>query len=160
MAWSTPSTWVTGNVLGAADLNEQVRDNMSYVHSGKPAGGGTKSTGGPYSTSSSSLADVDATNLAATISVTTGRVLIIVSGSFYADAAARLVTLVVDVDGTAYYVGKESLDTYSRIIAFPMLITGLSTGSHTFKLRWSVGAGTAYLFSDSGGIARFSVAEW
>lgn len=32
MAYTTPSTWVSGNVLTAAQLNEQVRDNIKFLH--------------------------------------------------------------------------------------------------------------------------------
>ena len=31
MAWTTPSTWTTGSVLTASDLNAQLRDNMVDV---------------------------------------------------------------------------------------------------------------------------------
>lgn len=31
MSWTTPSTWVTGNVLTASQLNTQLRDNMLAV---------------------------------------------------------------------------------------------------------------------------------
>lgn len=32
MAFTTPSTWVAGAVLTAAQLNQQVRDNMRFLH--------------------------------------------------------------------------------------------------------------------------------
>lgn len=32
MAWTTPVTWVDGAVVDAADLNEQVRDNLTYLY--------------------------------------------------------------------------------------------------------------------------------
>jgi hypothetical protein len=31
MAWTTPSTWVAGNILTAAQLNQQLRDNMNEL---------------------------------------------------------------------------------------------------------------------------------
>jgi len=31
MAWTTPRTWVTGEVVTAAMMNEQVRDNEDYL---------------------------------------------------------------------------------------------------------------------------------
>ena len=33
MAFTTPSTWVAGAILTAAQLNQQLRDNMSYLYS-------------------------------------------------------------------------------------------------------------------------------
>lgn len=32
MAWTTPVTWVDGAVVDAADLNEQIRDNMTFLN--------------------------------------------------------------------------------------------------------------------------------
>lgn len=31
MAWTTPRTWVAGEVVTASMMNEQVRDNLSYL---------------------------------------------------------------------------------------------------------------------------------
>lgn len=31
MAWTDPQTWTAGSILTAAELNEQLRDNMSYL---------------------------------------------------------------------------------------------------------------------------------
>jgi hypothetical protein len=32
MAWTTPTTWVDGTVVTAADLNAQIRDNLNNLH--------------------------------------------------------------------------------------------------------------------------------
>lgn len=32
MAWTAPRTWVTGELVTAAQLNEQVRDNTDFLH--------------------------------------------------------------------------------------------------------------------------------
>jgi hypothetical protein len=31
MAWTTPRTWAIGQLVSAADLNEQIRDNFSHL---------------------------------------------------------------------------------------------------------------------------------
>lgn len=31
MAWTTPKTWSVGQLVSAADMNEQVRDNMLHL---------------------------------------------------------------------------------------------------------------------------------
>lgn len=31
MAWTIPQTWVIGQLVSAADLNEQVRDNLDHL---------------------------------------------------------------------------------------------------------------------------------
>ena len=37
MSWTTPSTWVAGAVLTAAQLNQQLRDNMDAIGGAWPA---------------------------------------------------------------------------------------------------------------------------
>lgn len=32
MTWTTPRTWVTGEVLSSSNLNTHVRDNLAYLH--------------------------------------------------------------------------------------------------------------------------------
>ena len=31
MAWSTPRTWVDGEIVTATEMNTDVRDNMAYL---------------------------------------------------------------------------------------------------------------------------------
>lgn len=31
MAWTTPKSWTVGELVSAADLNEQIRDNMDHL---------------------------------------------------------------------------------------------------------------------------------
>lgn len=37
MAWTTPRTWVAGEVLTSTLLNTHVRDNLNFLYSGRPA---------------------------------------------------------------------------------------------------------------------------
>jgi hypothetical protein len=32
MAWTTPKTWVAGELVDATDLNQHIRDNMTYLY--------------------------------------------------------------------------------------------------------------------------------
>jgi len=42
MAWSAPISWTTGQIVTAANLNEQIRDNSTYLHDNYlPLAGGT-----------------------------------------------------------------------------------------------------------------------
>jgi hypothetical protein len=164
MPWNTPTTWNTSQLVTAADLNAQVRDNVSYVHNGKPAVVVAKNNAGSPLSTSLSTWQVVHNDFIANVTTTTGRVLIAFAGSMYADANGRLLGLDVELDGVR--IGgtggliKEALVTTATNISFTILRTGLSNGSHTLKLMWSVALGTAYLFADSGVSAHFSVAEW
>ncbi len=44
MAWTTPATFTTGEVVTAAKLNAQVRDNLDFLHTARIVSVGTLST--------------------------------------------------------------------------------------------------------------------
>lgn len=157
MGWTAPSTWTTSQVVTATNLNEQLRDNMTYVHSGKPYAGALHNEGSTYSTTSTSFVDVDATDLSKTITTTTGRVLILVTATVYCSASNSM-RFDVAMDGTrigsantlgltANYTG-----TSATTISFHVIKTGVSNGSHAFNLQWHVGAGTGYMYSDASSV--------
>jgi hypothetical protein len=56
MAWTSPATWVTNQLVTANDLNTQVRDNLNALKN--PAGSIVTLTS-PISTSSTSFVEVD-----------------------------------------------------------------------------------------------------
>lgn len=55
MAWTTPRTWTVGEVVTAAELNEQIRDNVGYLYDRAVTGivnsGGTIIGGSRYTVS-------------------------------------------------------------------------------------------------------------
>lgn len=167
MAWTTPTTFVAGNVLEAADLNEQVRDNMTYVHSGKPATSIARNNGSDY-TPGASFADVDATNLSITLSLTTGRVVISAQVVIKA-ATSQSIDCYLDVaiDGTRHggtngITVESTTDPKTKGAGFYVMVTGLSVGSHTFKLQAKqthTGVAGA-IVSSSASFVHFAVAEW
>ncbi|MBE2196834.1 MAG: hypothetical protein IAE83_21865 [Anaerolinea sp.] len=163
MSWTPPETRTAGDLLSAASYNTEVRDNLIFLHGGKTIVP-IAHYGGVYTLSSSTWAAVDSANLAPTLTLSTGRVLIAFAGGFYADAAARLLSLDLEIDGTriggADGIIKESLDTVLRTISFSLFQVGLSAGSHQFKLMWKVGAGTATLASDANFPVHLGIAEW
>ena len=138
MAWTTPRTWVDDEIVEAVDLNAHLRDNMNYVHSGKPASAITL-TSGDISLGTS-FADLDATNLSFTLSITTGRVLIAVIAMAETASTNHLVALDVTIDGTRQG-GTDGLSAalcsinVPTPLSFSYFKTGLSVGSHTFRLQ-------------------------
>jgi hypothetical protein len=166
MPWTSPNSPAPGEVLSAANYNAYLRDNLNYLHNGQPLGTAIPIAGGGlYSTASSAWADIDSANLSQTLTLSTGRVAIAFVGTFYADAAARLLSLDIALNGVRISpgsdgLGKEALDPNARLISFYTFKTGLSLGAHVFRLQWKVGAGLAYLFADASSRPSFSVAEW
>jgi len=165
MAWTTPITWANNQLVAAADLNAQVRDNMNYLFSGRPTTATQRVAGSTYSITGSSWADIDSSNLSSTLTVSSGRVLLIASGTFYADASARLARLSFTLDGTRVASGGDAIlqafmDTNSKPILWYWLATGISVGSHTFRPQWNTGgAGTISLFSQTGMPVLFTALE-
>ncbi len=165
MAWTTPVTWVDDAVIEAVDLNAQLRDNMAYCHSGKPAVAIARNNGSNY-TPGASWANVDGTNLSISLSTTTGRALVMVSVQF-APAANSHCTLFLDVtvdgvrqggtDGLACDISYEPLFG----LAFTHLLTGLSTGSHTLTLqaKQTTNNASGAIVSSSAAFVHFSAME-
>lgn len=160
MAWTTPQTWVDGNVLTAAELNEQVRDNLNFLFS-KPGDNYVMNEAADYTTTSTLFVDVDATNLALTITTGGGDVLIWFNGVMSGTGTPSYLSVDVLLDGSRL-AGDDGILTLGsnnngiisqyqgdkwQNMGFAYLKTGLSAGSHTFKLQWKVSTGTATLYA-------------
>jgi hypothetical protein len=112
-------------------------------------------------TTSSSLVDLTG----ATVTITTGAYP--VAYSFACNvriSTAGRVTLNVDLDGSLQ-LGTAGIGTYITqaddvtIMSFSGMTAALSAGSHTLKVKWKTGAGTATLDSDSGAHYLWAVHE-
>ncbi|NBW19050.1 MAG: hypothetical protein EBR82_64850 [Caulobacteraceae bacterium] len=133
--YTTPRTWAAGEVVTASLLNTHLRDMMDFWYSGKNVLQQTNHNLGPYTTTSTSITDINAA-FSLTGTITTGRALVYVGGSLsITGSAAYTVTLSLDVDGTSYQIGGTSTVIF---VQYLHIVTGLSVGSRTFKLRWLV----------------------
>lgn len=153
-SWVSPRTWTAGELVTATIMNAHVRDQLTALKS--PAYFRCViDEASNYTTTSTSFTDVDATNLSATITTAGGNVLVgftcVVDNN-----GANYNYLNLDVDG-ATVVGDDGLVVTQEGAAgerqqavFTFLVTGLSAGSHTFKLQWKVSAGTATLYAGAG----------
>lgn len=164
MPWTTPDTRTPGDVLSASAHNTYIRDNLLYVHSGKPLAALARNNGGPYSAvAAAGWAAIDPTHLAVTLTLSTGRALITFTGNVYASIGLHL-SLDVDIDGArlggADGIARVYADSTTRPVSFAVLRAGLTEGAHTFTLVWKASADTAYLHADSTLLAHFAVAEW
>lgn len=156
MAWTTPATWTTNQLVSASDLNAQIRDNMSFLFNGQSVSSVVRN--GTYSTTSNSFVDVDAVNLILTLTVTTGRVLIVAYGQAACSNTASAYTDVdIILDSLTRAGNTTGLFNIPPNTTLPFvagaLFTGLSAGSHTFKLQYRnrVAGGTSYLGLDAAG---------
>lgn len=185
MAWTTPKTWIDGNKLEAAELNEQVRDNLSFLFS-KPGASYSLDEGADYTTTSALFTDIDGTNLGLSITSGGGDLLVWFSGTVAADVGIpAYIYLDVDLDGsrvggddglvmiasnTSGTANQYQGDKWNNIVLL-RLLTGLAAGTHTLSLQWKVlgtsgatarlyaGAGTAITYGTVDIHSQFGVKE-
>lgn len=158
MAWTTPKTW-SAETLTSDDLNTYVRDNQTHLYT--RLGNQTDYIAdevSDYSTTSTSFVDIDATNLALTITTNGGNVLVIFNCN--PDPTA-FIQFNVAVDGVDYFADDGGAfihvtGTYGVLATPVWLIEGLSAGSHTFKMRFKVNSGTGIVYAGAG-VANLNV---
>lgn len=150
MAFTSPKTW-TSALVTVAEFNEQIRDNMLALKD-PPTDLYDADEGADYTTTSTSFADIDATNLALTITTTGGDVLITFTGATINSGGNTL----FDVHESVANARLGGDDGITRApgsgvpLAIAYWVQGLAAGSHTFKLQWRVNAGTATLYAGAG----------
>lgn len=154
--WTTPKTWSTGEALTASDMNAHIRDNLDALKA-PPTDNYECNEASDYTTTSTTFVDVDATNLNLTITTTGGDVMVGFYGTVKHSAASNnAIKFDVDLDGSLI-AGDDGLigtnfpaASQSRAVSFVVLVTGLSAGSHTFKLQWHTASATATLYAGAG----------
>lgn len=149
--WTTSRTWSTGELVTATMMNEHVRDQLNALKS--PAiFHHIVNEGANYSTSSTSYADIDATDLSATVTTAGGNIDITFVGYIDQDTGAARTYFDILVDGNRWY-GDDGGGVYVLLdgpFCFRAFVTGLSAGSHTFKMQWKVSAGTSTMYAGAG----------
>jgi len=156
MAWTTPKTWAA-EPLTSSDLNTYVRDNQNHVYNRIENNDEyTANEVSNYTTTSTSFVDVDATNLSLTITTNGGNVLAGFAGAGWLSSASESIWLELDIDGSPW-AGDDGIMrvrfdniNYIKNLSFVVMVTGLSTASHTFKLQWKVDGGTGTIFAGAG----------
>jgi len=154
MAYTVLPTVSPGDTIASATWGNIVKANIEAIKA-PPTDHYTVNEASDYTTTSASFTDIDATDLALTITTTGGDVMIGFHGGFDCSAGAN-VYVDVDLDGTRiggddgiHAAAVNATDFYGRI-SFVWLVTSLSAGSHTFKLQWKTSAGTVKMFAGAG----------
>lgn len=164
MPYTSPRTWLVGEVPTAAIFNTHLRDNLIALKD-PPTAIYNVNEAADYSTSSTSFVDVDGTDLALSITTTGGDILVGFVGNVVnnANCAAFDVTL----DGVRQ-AGDEGIIQAGHIrsdhalpVSFAYLIRSVSAGAHTVKLQWRVDASavTMYAGAGSAGVAYGALAD-
>ncbi len=143
MAWTSPRTWTTGELVTAAIMNTHVRDNLNALFS-PPSDSSTLTTN--ISTTNTSFEN--ATGLTATLTTAGDTVLIGFIGTLDHTVASATIELDIDIDATREggTDGIISVETEKESNAsFTWRATGLSAAAHTFQLQWKTTEATATL---------------
>lgn len=158
--WHGTANWDVGQLVTAADMNAQVRDNIGYLFE-RPAGVVTSNRESDYVTTSTAFVDVHASEMAVTLDLEGTRVQVQFQGNFHIETSSpgtNRTYLDVAVDGVRQ-AGDDGIclvvgGGYMSVTGFRWVITGLTPGTHTFSLQWktiaSVGTPTATLFAGAG----------
>ncbi len=86
MAWTTPRTWIAGELVKEEDLNTHIRDNLNVLITSIDT-----ATGKIKALSSSYLLDLSGTNLTGVAKLASNNVFSGGTHNFNGDAASRLV---------------------------------------------------------------------
>lgn len=166
MAWSAPMTFVGNTVLSAANLNTYLRDNLSQLAPAKATTANRifVSTGTnaiaerAYSTSQVSATQTrsatgygDLATAGPSVTVTTGtQALVGFSCFIFNSSSADLSNVSFAVSGATTIspgddgiMHMEILGSQSERVGVIEYVTGLTAGSNTFTLKYSVGSGFA-----------------
>lgn len=108
MAWTTPKTWATDEVLTAADMNAQLRDNMNYL-SALRVYDQTNIDQTVYTTTSATWANVHA-NLTCVLTPKSTRVLVLAFATTFLSNAAGTGEL------RLYCTSTAASDTYCSVV--------------------------------------------
>lgn len=141
MAWTTPKTWATSELVTAAMMNTHLRDNLGYLLAGRPAAVAMSRTA--YTTTSTSMVDVDATNLKIVLTPSGSRALVmayaIMSVNNVAGNVGWLRLYGDNGLGQSDYVG-QSVQNQTAGFLLAHLYTGMTPGTaYTFTLRYAAG---------------------
>lgn len=168
MAWTTPPSWSTSQLVTATQM-QVLSDDLSYLLN-RPGNAVKRDNGSNYTTTSTSFGDIDGTNLKITLACSGSAVLLAFTGSCTVTSGSYIM-FDFDIDGTRFAsAGADGLTAHQLINANPscicmaVIVTGLSAGSHVFKVQWRVSGGTGTLASGNGGagadyITAFSAVE-
>lgn len=134
--WTSPHTWVDGELVGASGLNTHLRDNLNALMNPNNF---MLQSNGAFSTTATTF-----TNITSTALVVQGGGPVMIGGRMFLNVSnLHSAMLVLDVDGNQSTIFSGFSNT---LVAFNELWTGLSVASHTLSLKWKVDAGNQTAF--------------
>lgn len=156
MAWTTPRTWQVDELVTATIMNTHIRDNLNALK--VPASSQViRDNGARYQTTATSFTAIDSTNMIRTLNTAGGDILVWFWGTFVISATNVLcldirydTTTRVGAAWTQGLLATQISNVPQTVHLGPIIISGLSAGSHTFDVMWKTSGGTMQLAADSG----------
>ena len=145
MAWTTPRSWVTGEVVTAALLNTHLRDNLVDLDRRTSPTDATVNTA--QTTASTTFTDLATPGPAVTVTIgSTGKALVAIYASL-AHSTSNYALAGYAVSGASTVAASDlaSLQHGSSVAiraGATLLHTGLTAGSNTFTMKYRNNTGT------------------
>lgn len=167
MAWSTPRTWVTGEVVTSAHMNTEVRDNLTYLFNINHSGGASGVPEADRSTNSTSFVDMGGVDVPiATFpkrgGTETQLFVHLYARGYVTDSAADSVQLGIRVDSTDYSNAFphffNDVSSHQSLVEL-VFVTGLTAGTKTIKPRVKLTGGTATFHTDGNDFIQITIVE-
>lgn len=149
--WTTPRTWVAGELVTAALMNTHIRDNMDWLKTPIAASATWSSN---FTTTSASAVDI--TSATVTLTTNGGGVDVSVLFDTSSSAGAATASFYVVLDGTIFQrIATHTFDNagyYRQVVAVIHIpAASISAASHTIKLQCLTSGGTLTVYGSSGG---------
>lgn len=151
--WTAPRTYTTGELITKTILDTHVRDNLLWLKT--PTESGNITFASDFTTTATTYVDV--TGLTTTMTTNGGGVDVYLRLTMMSNTAGAENWMQLVVDGTSYAVlGSWCSSLVSKMGSYQFFhhVTGLSAGSHTFKIQvkgWA-GAGTITIRGTTGAL--------
>lgn len=153
--WTNPKTWVVDELVTAATMNAQIRDNLLWLKS-PPSREYTALGDGDWVTSSTAWVDVDGTYLALYMETTGGDLMVHFHGTMILTGADGIAYFDLTLDGfpvagdngiIALQNPDSALAQRITPVSFTRRITNVSPMAHLVRLQWRVNSGTARIYA-------------
>ena len=125
MTWTTPKTWQVDELVTATIMNTHIRDNLNALKT-PPSADYDCNEAANYATTSTTFVNVDATNLALTITTNGGDVLVHFHGTLQNSSSARVYLDVAAYfdDGPLYNVDGPNYDDFADLAEMQNTLPG------------------------------------
>jgi hypothetical protein len=173
MAWTTPRTWLPGEILTATKL-QAVSDDLQYLYARPSLALTVRGSGTNITSTSLTFAAVDNAQFYGTVTTTGADLKLSLNASCAHSIANTLVAFDVLIDGINYASSLSGTAVTNGLWAFRPTTAAivytfsgdhiipaglLAAGTHNFSLVWRGGAAGTSTLAINGYVCQFRVSE-